>query len=186
LAINGESIEGKTVAEAMRILQQSPDLVALKVSRIIDPIHSSYIPAITQYSPISTTVIRRPPVSHGVNQTLSTIHSDSVSESSDKMGTPIQSIDSAVESLEDSPDGGFKHGTTKNSQPSTSTNFKPPDEFNSRLHQSIHEWRTNNDKLNQLDKNANPINFRGSLKRNKVEHKTNVNVTLPLALLFKA
>lgn len=42
LAINGESIEGKMVAEAMRILQQSPDSVTLKVSRIIEPMQSSY------------------------------------------------------------------------------------------------------------------------------------------------
>ena len=36
---------------------------------------------------------------------LSTIRSDSVSDNSGKLSTPIQSIDSAVESLEESPNG---------------------------------------------------------------------------------
>jgi hypothetical protein len=38
LAINGESIQGKKVAEAMQLLQNSSDMVTLKVARSIDPI----------------------------------------------------------------------------------------------------------------------------------------------------
>lgn len=38
IAISGESIEGKRLQHAMRLLQQSTDSVTLKVSRTIDPL----------------------------------------------------------------------------------------------------------------------------------------------------
>lgn len=38
LAINGESIQGKKVAEAMQLLQNASDMVTLKVARSIDPV----------------------------------------------------------------------------------------------------------------------------------------------------
>uniref|UniRef100_A0AC34QT36 PDZ domain-containing protein n=1 Tax=Panagrolaimus sp. JU765 TaxID=591449 RepID=A0AC34QT36_9BILA len=108
LAINNETLENKVVSEAMQILQQATDNVTLKISRIIDPPHREHF--VSQYSPLSP-VLPRSARSLGTSfiHPLSTIRSDSVSEVSGKLSTPIQSIDSAVESLEDSPNGNVKN-----------------------------------------------------------------------------
>uniref|UniRef100_A0A7E4UN49 Glutamate receptor-interacting protein 1 n=1 Tax=Panagrellus redivivus TaxID=6233 RepID=A0A7E4UN49_PANRE len=106
LAINNESLDGKMVSEAMYILQQSTEVVTLKISRVIDPPPPQQF--VSGYSPLSPLLFgRNRTLGAGMIHPLSTIRSDSVSETSGKLSTPIQSIDSAVESLEDSPNGGF-------------------------------------------------------------------------------
>ena len=114
MAINNEALETKVVSEAMQILQQSTDTVVLKISRVIDLPHRENL--VSHYLPLSP-MMSRTARSLGTNfvHPLSTIRSDSVSEVSGKLSTPIQSIDSAVESLEDSP-----NGNSKNMQMSTS------------------------------------------------------------------
>lgn len=96
-------MENKAVSEATQILQHATDLVTLKISRMIDPPSRDHY--ISQYSPLS-------PIFPRTSRSLGTsfIHPlDSVSEVSGKLSTPIQSIDSAVESLEDSPNGNSKN-----------------------------------------------------------------------------
>ncbi|VDM47222.1 unnamed protein product [Toxocara canis] len=101
LAINGESIEGKKVCDAMHLLQQSDDLVTIKISRYVD---QAALPYSNAFCPSSSAVN-----AHRYRLPHTTIAcGDSFSEASEKMGTPIQSIDSAVESLEDSPIGQQK------------------------------------------------------------------------------
>uniref|UniRef100_A0A8R1TS77 PDZ domain-containing protein n=2 Tax=Onchocerca TaxID=6281 RepID=A0A8R1TS77_ONCVO len=94
LAINNESVEGMKAADVMHLLQQCTNLVTIKIMRIFDQsaAHSTgswHLSNSTQADKIRS--------QHH------TAMSDSYSETSEKTGTPIQSIDSAVESLDDSP-----------------------------------------------------------------------------------
>jgi hypothetical protein len=110
LAINNESLDGKMVAEAMHILQQSTEMVTLKISRVIDPSPQHYVPPYSPLSPIYSKANRA--LVGSATHPLSTIRSDSASETSGKLSTPIQSIDSAVESLEDSPNSKINQMST--------------------------------------------------------------------------
>uniref|UniRef100_A0A1I7YQU2 Glutamate receptor-interacting protein 1 n=1 Tax=Steinernema glaseri TaxID=37863 RepID=A0A1I7YQU2_9BILA len=142
LAINGESIKGKKVTDAMRILQQSTEVVTIKVSRVLDSFVSGYgksVPFYSQYNQLSI----KPYPSSGV--VASSAHSDSVSEHSDKMGTPIQSIDSAVDSLDDSPDAA-KHASRSSAINPTSAKYV--EELNAHVNNSLQDWTTAGDALN--------------------------------------
>uniref|UniRef100_A0AAF5I343 PDZ domain-containing protein n=1 Tax=Strongyloides stercoralis TaxID=6248 RepID=A0AAF5I343_STRER len=137
IAINGESVEGMNVRNAMRILQLAKETVHLRiVSR--HPKHAINVQLVDKqilnYSnnypnnnnncvisslsggedPTSLMYTSLPPTSlsnytnYLSNSQGGTSHNDTSSERSDKVGTPIQSIDSAVESLDDSPDSNGK------------------------------------------------------------------------------
>uniref|UniRef100_A0A915Q1Q7 PDZ domain-containing protein n=1 Tax=Setaria digitata TaxID=48799 RepID=A0A915Q1Q7_9BILA len=94
LAVNNESVEGMKAADVMHLLQQCTDLVTIKIMRIFD----SSIPHSTGSWHLSNS-LQADRIRHQHNIVMS----DSYSETSEKIGTPIQSIDSAVESLDDSP-----------------------------------------------------------------------------------
>uniref|UniRef100_A0AC35U8D4 Glutamate receptor-interacting protein 2 n=1 Tax=Rhabditophanes sp. KR3021 TaxID=114890 RepID=A0AC35U8D4_9BILA len=98
LAINGESIEGRKVIDAMRILQKSVESVNLKMARCLPNSHQN---------------VYNNPKQHQTYQ---------MEQPSSPVGTPIQSIDSAVESLDDSPDGAVLHGKRMNQQASKQLN----------------------------------------------------------------
>uniref|UniRef100_A0A915EKA9 PDZ domain-containing protein n=1 Tax=Ditylenchus dipsaci TaxID=166011 RepID=A0A915EKA9_9BILA len=90
IAINGELLEGKKVAQAINLLQQSTDVVSIKLCRTLG---TTEMPTGGWRCSLN-------------NHTLSIIQSDSVSsDGSNKLETPIKSVDSAVESLEDSAEG---------------------------------------------------------------------------------
>ncbi|VDN17374.1 unnamed protein product [Gongylonema pulchrum] len=89
LAVNNESVEGMKAADVMYLLQKSTDYVTIKILRNFD---SFPAPGLWQSSP-QTDKTR---LHH------SAAMSDCYSEISDKLGTPVQSTDSAVESLDDS------------------------------------------------------------------------------------
>uniref|UniRef100_A0A0N5B2W9 Glutamate receptor-interacting protein 1 n=1 Tax=Strongyloides papillosus TaxID=174720 RepID=A0A0N5B2W9_STREA len=136
IAINGESVEGMNVRNAMRILQMAKETVHLRiVSR--HPKHAINVQLVDKqlinYSnnnnvvtspgvedPTSLMYTSLPPTSlsnytnYLTNSQGGTSHNDTSSERSDKVGTPIQSIDSAVESLDDSPDGSGKRNNNHN------------------------------------------------------------------------
>uniref|UniRef100_A0AC34GTG9 PDZ domain-containing protein n=1 Tax=Panagrolaimus sp. ES5 TaxID=591445 RepID=A0AC34GTG9_9BILA len=124
LAINNESLDGKMVSEAMHILQQSTEMVTLKISRVIDQSPQHYVPPYSPLSPMFSKASRA--LAGSGTHPLSTIRSDSASETSGKLSTPIQSIDSAVESLEDSPN-------SKNNQMSSSVHVRINDESHKRF-----------------------------------------------------
>lgn len=116
LAINGHSLEGKRVSEAIELLQDVGETVNFKILRNCDD-------SIKYSVPISTHAIHE----HDQYMDKVSLVFDSfffrfsikynffIQDTSDKLGTPVQSIDSAVESLEDSP-------LNESQQPSTSSN----------------------------------------------------------------
>ncbi|KAK0399663.1 hypothetical protein QR680_003151 [Steinernema hermaphroditum] len=140
LAINGESIKGKKVADAMRILQQSTEVVTIKVSRLLDSFVSGYGKSVPYYSQYNQLSIKPYP---GVG--TSGAPSDSVSEHSDKMGTPIQSIDSAVDSLDDSPDAAKNASRSSAINP---TSIKYVEELSAHVNNSLQDWTISGDALN--------------------------------------
>uniref|UniRef100_A0A0N5A3W8 Glutamate receptor-interacting protein 1 n=1 Tax=Parastrongyloides trichosuri TaxID=131310 RepID=A0A0N5A3W8_PARTI len=142
IAINGDSVEGMNVRNAMRILQLAKETVHLRIVskhskhainvQLVDEQvnntstnynsfqHSTTSPVSGGDEPTSLMYTSLPPTSlsnytnYLSNSQGGTSHNDTGSERSDKVGTPIQSIDSAVESLDDSPDGSGKR-TSHNS-----------------------------------------------------------------------
>uniref|UniRef100_A0A915I865 PDZ domain-containing protein n=1 Tax=Romanomermis culicivorax TaxID=13658 RepID=A0A915I865_ROMCU len=90
LAINGHSLNGKRVSEAVQLMKQNKDTVSFKIARFVLD-HSRY----GHHGHILTRglLMDRPVmVDHYLDM-----------DADGKLGTPVQSIDSAVESLEDSP-----------------------------------------------------------------------------------
>ncbi|CEF71258.1 Glutamate receptor-interacting protein 1 [Strongyloides ratti] len=143
IAINGESVEGMNVRNAMRILQLSKETVHLRIVskhpkhavnvQLVDKQNFNYSNnnnnnnnncVISSLSggedPTSLMYTSLPPTSlsnytnYLSNSQGGTSHNDTGSERSDKVGTPIQSIDSAVESLDDSPDSNGKRVNNTN------------------------------------------------------------------------
>ncbi|KAL3983106.1 PDZ domain (Also known as DHR or GLGF) family protein [Acanthocheilonema viteae] len=94
LAVNNESVEGIKAADVMHLLQQCTDPVTIKIMRIFDP---STTHSTGSWHLSNSSQIDRIRLQHNIAM------SDSYSETSEKISTPIQSIDSAVESLDDSP-----------------------------------------------------------------------------------
>ncbi|KAL3121821.1 hypothetical protein niasHT_002049 [Heterodera trifolii] len=131
VAINGEPIEGKKVGHVTQMLQQCADPLNIKLCRA----ESSHEPGQIGQMPsvghcfstktanwCSATELR---FSNGIDETY---------EDTPKMGTPLKSVDSAVDSMEDSPPIGNKqnnlrHGTARlaHLRPSTSNNFQQVD-----------------------------------------------------------
>ncbi|VDO72437.1 unnamed protein product [Onchocerca flexuosa] len=81
-------------ADVMHLLQQCTDLVTIKIMRIFD---QSTAHSTGSWHLSNSTQADKIRLQHHIAM------SDSYSETSEKIGTPIQSIDSAVESLDDSP-----------------------------------------------------------------------------------
>uniref|UniRef100_A0A0N5AVQ6 PDZ domain-containing protein n=1 Tax=Syphacia muris TaxID=451379 RepID=A0A0N5AVQ6_9BILA len=137
LAINGESIEGKKVSDAIRLLQQNADLVTIKICRALEPATATY----TAFYNSTTLCAGNQRFRHS----HSTAPSDSFSEVSEKMGTPIQSIDSAVESLEDSPQQNSNNSVVL--QQRIASNDQQQIRYRSTADDRT-EWRSSNDFTN--------------------------------------
>ncbi|TMS39282.1 hypothetical protein L596_005831 [Steinernema carpocapsae] len=125
----------------MRILQQSTDVVTIKVSRVLDSFISGYGKSVPYYSQYNQLSIKPYPGATGAGGAPS----DSVSEHSDKMGTPIQSIDSAVDSLDDSPDAA-KHASRSSAINPTCTKYV--EELHAHVHNSLQDWSSTGDAIN--------------------------------------
>ncbi|KAK6111480.1 PDZ domain (Also known as DHR or GLGF) family protein [Brugia pahangi] len=121
LAVNNESIEGMKAADVMHLLQQSNDLVTIKIMRITN-LSINHSTGAGGHLSISSQMDR-------IRLQHNRAMCDSYSETSEKIGTPIQSIDSAVESLDDSPSNISKYhsGTQRyvidEQIPNTSLNY---------------------------------------------------------------
>uniref|UniRef100_F1KUU9 Glutamate receptor-interacting protein 1 n=1 Tax=Ascaris suum TaxID=6253 RepID=F1KUU9_ASCSU len=153
LAINGESIEGKKVSDAMHLLQQSDDLVTIKISRYVD--QSTFPYSGGAFCPSSSaTNAQRYRLPHAT-----VACGDSFSEASEKMGTPIQSIDSAVESLEESPIGQQK-GAHPNTQRFSGEDRGPTVQYQCASEER-NDWRSSRDAANNNTgvhlRNTHPI-----------------------------
>jgi C-terminal processing protease CtpA/Prc len=113
LAINNVSLDDKRVSEAMQLLQSATETVQIKIGRTVDPVGPT-----VRFDPVRQTPVLPFP-----------LHRDPLGDqdSSDKLGTPVHSIDSAVESLEDSPEtvqsgGGGSNRHSQNSKSSMPSN----------------------------------------------------------------
>ncbi|VDK51845.1 unnamed protein product [Anisakis simplex] len=177
LAVNGESIEGKKVSDAMHLLQQSGDIVTIKISRYIDQNFNH--PYSNSYYPLNSSSCGRYRMM-GAAAIPQTIHSstgqvtDSYNEPPDKLGygTPIQSIDSAVESLEDSPVQLQQH-TSKSS--SAQHRFSADDRISNVQLQYLCEDERNNDWSNIRDTAANDHHHNTTADDNRNEISNHKN-----------
>uniref|UniRef100_A0A914GU04 PDZ domain-containing protein n=1 Tax=Globodera rostochiensis TaxID=31243 RepID=A0A914GU04_GLORO len=119
VAINGESMEGKKVGQVTQLLQHCPDPLKLCIEKGGGTALwcSSAEMCSTSNGPLGR-------CSDGCDET---------EEASNKVGTPIKSVDSAMDSMEDSPSdikhSNLRHGTARltHLRPSTSNNFQQGD-----------------------------------------------------------
>uniref|UniRef100_A0A183IV53 Glutamate receptor-interacting protein 2 n=1 Tax=Soboliphyme baturini TaxID=241478 RepID=A0A183IV53_9BILA len=121
LAINGHSLKGKRVSEAIELLQQSADIITLKVAHFVFD-H----PRFCYYVPIGSEALSHHLLECGYKY----------ENVSDKLCTPVQSVDSAVESLDESPMLDLRQilPTQVNKEPLLSFVAVPPSTFMVELH----------------------------------------------------
>ncbi|CAG9540224.1 unnamed protein product [Cercopithifilaria johnstoni] len=139
LAINNESVEGMKAADVMHLLQQCTDLVTIKIMRFFDP---STAHSTGSWHLSNSSQADRIRLQHNIAM------SDSYSETSEKISTPIQSIDSAVESLDDSPGNipkyhsGTQRYVVDEQVPNTSLNYvEEPIDYERTTYHSGHSSR---------------------------------------------
>ncbi|VDN08252.1 unnamed protein product [Thelazia callipaeda] len=124
LAVNNESVLGMKAADVMHLLQQSTDFVTVKIMRTTS--NTTTGPSRSLLQPPNPTQTDRTRLHHQCAPT-----SDSISDNMEKIGsnTPVQSIDSAVESLDDSTGNATKYQSSAQryvideQMPNTSLNF---------------------------------------------------------------